>query len=203
MRTALDLLRELTELMPRAIFEWNPIQAAERMTTSDDFAWNAFAYTYNNYARNGFAPHPLRFGSLISLKPDGPRLQSVLGGTGVAISRHCKTVEAALDYACFTARGTTQRTIYLNAGGQPSHRAAWNDPAAEMVCGGFFSGTRVTQEEAFVRPRYSGYVPLQTNGGMALQEALRDGRDAEAVLEKLNVLYRQSRQAGSPSFQIN
>jgi hypothetical protein len=46
-------------------------------------------------------------------------------------------------------------------------------------------------------------VPLQTVGGNALQEALRDGRDAEAVLEKLDALYRESRQTGSPSFQAN
>ncbi len=39
---------------------------------------------------------------------------------------------------------------------QPSHRAAWNDPLADHLCGGFFSATRKTQEEAFVRPRYSG-----------------------------------------------
>lgn len=203
MRTALDLLRELTEHMPRSIFEWNPIQVAEHMTTSDDFAWNAFAYTYNNYARESFAPHRLRFGNLISLKPNSTRLQSVLGGTGIAISSHCKNVEAALDYARFIALGVTQRTLYVNSGGQPSHCAAWNDATADATCGGFFTGTRKTQEEAFVRPRYSGYVPLQTNGGNALQEALRDGRDSEAVLEKLDMLYRESRKTGSSLFQIS
>jgi multiple sugar transport system substrate-binding protein len=202
-RTALSLLRELTEPMPRAIFDWNPIQIAERMTAADDFAWCAFAYTYNNYARDGFARNRLRFGDLISLESNGPRLRSVLGGTGIALSAKCNNVEIALDYASFVANGATQRRLYANAGGQPSHRAAWNDPSADGLCGGFFSGTRTTQEEAFIRPRYSGYVPLQTNGGNALQEALRDGRDAEAVLEKLDTLYRESRKTGSPAFQAN
>jgi multiple sugar transport system substrate-binding protein len=202
-RAALNLLRELTEPMPRAIFEWNPIQVAERMTTTDDFALNAFAYTYNNYARDGFARHRLRFGNLISLQQKGPRLRSVLGGTGIAISAECTHVETALDYACFVTSGTTQRTLYANAGGQPSHRAAWNEPAVDALCGGFFSATRSTQEEAFVRPRYSGYVPLQTSGGNALQEALRDGRDREAVLDKIDALYRESRQSNSPSCQVN
>lgn len=203
MAAALNLLRELTEPMPREIFEWNPIQIAERMTTTDDFAWNAFAYTYNNYARDGFASARLRFGNLVSLETKGPRLRSVAGGTGMAISTECKDVETALDYACFTAADTTQKSIYLNAGGQPSHRAAWDDFSADLLCGGFFSGTRNTQEEAFVRPRYSGYVPLQTRGGNVLQEALRDGRDAGRVLEKLNKLYRESRQSGSRHFQTN
>ena len=202
-RTALNLLRELTEPMPKAIFDWNPIQVAERMTATDDFIWNAFAYTYNNYARDGFARNRLRFGNLISLEPNAPRLRSVLGGTGLALSVECKHVEIALDYACFVAGGTIQRTLYANAGGQPSHRAAWDDPSADVLCGGFFSATRATQEEAFIRPRYSGYVPLQTSGGNALQEALRDGRDMEAALEKVDALYRESRRTGSPSFQAN
>jgi multiple sugar transport system substrate-binding protein len=203
MRRAAEMLRELTEPMPRTIFDWNPIQVAERMTTTDDFAWNAFAYTYNNYARDGFAARRLRFGNLISLEPNGPRLRSVLGGTGIAISSHCRNCEAALAYATFVASGTVQRTVYANAGGQPSHRDAWNDSTAGALCGGFFKATQATQEEAFVRPRYSGYVPLQTEGGKALQELLRDGRDVEAVLEKLDSLYRDSRRTGSPAFQIN
>jgi multiple sugar transport system substrate-binding protein len=189
--------------MPREIFDLNPIQVAERMTATDDFAWNAFAYTYNNYARPGFARRALSFGNLFSLDTKGPRLRSVLGGTGIAISNHCKHVQAALEYARFVADGVTQKRIYLQAGGQPSHRAAWDAPDADKICGGFFSMTRATQQEAFVRPRYSGYVPLQTNGGNLLQQTLRDRRDAEAVLEELDALYRESRRTGSEEFQIN
>lgn len=203
METALDLLRELTEPMPPQIFDWNPIQVAERMTTTDDFAWNAFAYSYNNYARPGFARAPLRFGNLISLEPNGPRLRSVLGGSGIALSTHCRNPEIALDYASFVAGTNTQKTLYVNAGGQPSHSSAWNDPSADALCGGFFSGTKTAQEEAFVRPRYSGYVQLQTSGGTALQRALRDGPCTMAVLDKLDELYRASRKSGLPPFQIN
>jgi multiple sugar transport system substrate-binding protein len=203
LRQAAELLRELTALMPREIFGMNPIQIAERMTTTDDFAWNAFAYTYNNYARPGFAAKPLRFGNLISLVPGGPRLRSVLGGTGIAVSVNCKNAAAALDYAMFVAGGDTQKGIYLYAGGQPSHRAAWEDALADQLCGGFFSGTSVAQDSAFVRPRYSGYVALQTDGGNALQECLRDGSNLDATLDKLNALYRESRSRGGTDFQTN
>jgi multiple sugar transport system substrate-binding protein len=203
MQHAVEMLRELIAPMSREIFTMNPIQVAERMTTTDDFAWNAFAYTYNNYARPGFAAKQLRFGNLISLKSSGPRLRSVLGGTGIAISANCKNVAAAVDYALFTSNGQTQRTIYVQAGGQPSHRAAWDDQFADQLCGGFFSGTRDTQEEAIVRPRYSGYIALQTDGGNALQEHLRDGRSLDATLEKLDQLYRESRTRGGKDFQTN
>jgi multiple sugar transport system substrate-binding protein len=203
MQRAAELLRELTEPMPRDIFELNPIMVAEHMTTTDDFAWNVFAYTYNNYARPHFAAKPLRFGNLLSLETGGPRLHSVLGGTGIAISANCKNVSAALDYALFVASGKVQKGIYVHAGGQPSHRAAWDDKLADELCGGFFSGTRLTQSEAMVRPRYSGYVALQTDGGKALQEFLCDGRSLPAVLDKLDVLYRESRTRGSKDFQTN
>ncbi len=200
---ACEMLRELTEPMPREIFELNPIQVAARMAGTNDFAWNAFAYTYNNYARPHFAARPLRFGNLVSLKPRGPRLRSVLGGTGIAISTACRNVATALDYALFVARGDTQKGIYVQAGGQPSHAAAWSDRLTDELCGGFFSGTRVAQSEAIVRPRYSGYVPLQTEGGKALQEYLRDGRSLETTLEMLNALYRKSRVHGGRLFQDN
>ena len=203
MQRAAELLRELTEPMPREIFELNPILVAERMTTTDDFAWNAFAYTYNNYARANFAAKRLRFGNLIALEAGGPRLRSVLGGTGIAISANCKHVFAALDYALFVASGNVQKGIYVHAGGQPSHRAAWDDKLADQLCGGFFSGTRATQAEAIVRPRYSGYVALQTDGGKALQEYLRDGRSLPLVLDKLDALYRESRLRGGSDFQTN
>ena len=203
MRQAAEMLRELTGPMSRDIFDLDPIQVAERMTTTDDFAWNAFAYTYNNYARPGFAPKPLQFGNLITLQPGGPRLRSVLGGTGIAISTNCINVPAALDYALFTAGDCAQRTIYVQAGGQPSHRAAWDDTFANRLCGGFFSGTRLTQEEAMLRPRYSGYVPLQTDGGNALQEHLRGSLSLDATLDKLDALYRESRARGGKDFQTN
>jgi multiple sugar transport system substrate-binding protein len=189
--------------MSREIFAMNPIQLAERMTTTDDFAWNAFAYTYNNYARPGFAIKQLRFGNLIPLEPGGPRLRSVLGGTGIAISKHCANPQAALDLAIFTSSAHIQRTIYVQSGGQPSHRAAWDDAFADSLCGGFFSGTRTTQEEAIIRPRYSGYVALQTEGGAALQEHLRDSHSLTGTLDKLDALYRESRQRGGKDYQSN
>lgn len=203
LQQAVEMLAELTAPMSREIFTMNPIQVAERMTTTDDFAWNAFAYTYHNYARPGFAAKQLRFGNLISLVSGGPRLRSVLGGTGIAISKSCRNPQAALDYAAFTAAGHTQRTIYVQAGGQPSHLAAWDDAFADSLCGGFFSGTRLTQQEAIVRPRYSGYVALQTEGGIALQQHLRDGQSLASTLDQLDSLYRASRKRGSQDHQDN
>ena len=124
MRTALNLLRELTEPMPREIFEWNPIQVAERMTATDDFAWNAFAYTYNNYAREGFARSPPAF-----RQSDFAGTKRSAAAQRAGRNRHrplqpiAATWKSRLTTHVSSPSGTTQRTLYVNAGGQPSHRA--------------------------------------------------------------------------------
>jgi len=191
-RDAVALLRELTRPMPPEIYEWTPILLAEAMTTRDDLAYCAFAYAYHNYARPGFAAHPLRFGPLVRLDGGAP-LRSVLGGAGLAISRWCRHPDVALDYGVFATSAEVQRTLYFLAGGQPAHRAAWEDPTANALSGNFFRDTRTTHDEALVRPRYNGWVPLQHSCGYALQACLRDGADPVATLDEIDRLYRASR----------
>lgn len=190
---AIDLLRQLTSAMPCIIYDLNPIQVAEWMTSTDEVAYNAFAYTYGNYARPGFARRPLSFGNPVPLRRGGPALRSVIGGTGIAISKRCQAPRAALDYALYTASVDIQKRIYFPAGGQPAAAAAWNDPGLDALAGGFFSATCEGQSMAIIRPRYDGYVPIQTKGGLLLQQHLRDGRSLSATLEDLDRLYRASR----------
>ena len=196
-REALALLLELTRPMPPQIYDWTPILLAEAMTTRDDLAYCAFAYAYHNYAQQGFAAHPLRFGPLVRLD-SGAALHSVLGGTGLAISRWCRHPDVALDYGAFTTSAEVQRTLYFLAGGQPAHRAAWEDSTVNALSGNFFRDTRTTHDEALVRPRYSGWVPLQHSCGHALQACLRDGVDPAATLGEIERLYRASRSGAVP-----
>jgi multiple sugar transport system substrate-binding protein len=186
---AIAMLARLAEKMPGAIYGWNPIALAERMTRTDEIPFCAFAYSYNNYCRPGFADRPLRYASLPALDGGAP-LRSVVGGTGIAIGAGCRHPDAALDYAAFTASARVQAGIYASAGGQPSHRAAWDDPALDALLGGFLGDTRRDQEAAIVRPRYEGFVPLQEEAGVPLQTALRRECSPRAAWEKMNALYR-------------
>src|SRR5436309_829135 len=77
----------------------NPIATYEVMAATDDIVYCPFAYGYSNYARRGYARHTLRFGGLVSFA--GQPLRSTLGGTGLAISAHCRHVEQAVAYARF------------------------------------------------------------------------------------------------------
>ena len=189
-KNAMDLLRRLAEKMPPEIFGWNPIAIAELMTRSDDIAHCAFAYSYNNYCRPSFSAKPLRYGSLPIL--EGTALRSIIGGTGIAITRRCADVKCALDYALFTGSAPVQSGIYALAGGQPSRREAWTDSGLDSLCGDFFANTLRDQEQALVRPRYNGYVPLQEEAGVPLQRYLRGESTREAVWEEINSRYRAS-----------
>ncbi|MEO8738058.1 MAG: ABC transporter substrate-binding protein [Edaphobacter sp.] len=194
---ALELLRNLASYMPDEIYQWNPIVLYERMAATDEFAYCPFAYTYSNYARVGFAKHELSFSSPVSL-PDGRRVRTVLGGTGIGISQFCKHFEAALAVAKYVQSSICQRTMYTLCGGQPARRSAWVDPTLNQIAGHFFLRTLPAMDRAYVRPRYAGYVSFQEKAGVPIGEYLRRHRNgpsqhsAQQALDTVNALYRES-----------
>lgn len=188
---ALEALRELVTLCSPACLEHNPIRTYEAMVGGDEIAYCPFAYGYVNYARREYAARPLRFGGLVTR--GGRRLRSTLGGTGLAISRRCQNLPLALAYAEFVADPGCQAGLYVVAGGQPGHRRAWLDPEVNRTCGDFFRETLPTLDEAYLRPRYDGYIPFQDRAGSAVQAYLREGGDAVAALDRIDRFYRESR----------
>ncbi|HWQ15275.1 MAG TPA: extracellular solute-binding protein [Roseiflexaceae bacterium] len=191
---ALETLRELLGLCDPACLQRNPIRTYEALAEGDGLAYCPFAYGYSNYARPGYARHTLRFGGLVTF--GGRRLRSTLGGTGLAVSASCAHPEAALAYARYVASPETQRGLYVQSGGQPGHRAAWEDEAANALCGGFFRATLQTLDEAFLRPRFNGYDAFQDRAADLVHAYLRDGGDARGVAAALDALYRDSMQHG-------
>lgn len=188
---AMDLLKRLAKNMPKEIYKWNPIAIAEELTRGDRFAYCAFAYSYGNYCRPHFTATPLRYGNLVSLD-DGTPLRSIVGGTGLAITKRCQSLEAAVDFATYCASAAIQSGIYTYSGGQPARREAWQDSALDTFNGNFFSGCIASHEAALLRPRYDGYVPLQEEAGVPLQEYLRGDCDRETAWKKINERYRAS-----------
>jgi multiple sugar transport system substrate-binding protein len=189
---ALETLRELVALCDPACLSRNPIRTYEAMTTGDTIGYCPFAYGYANYARADYTDHPLRFGGLVEL--NGRRLRSTLGGTGLAISRNCKDRALALEYARFVASPEVQRGMYVIAGGQPGHRVAWTDPEVNRLTGVFFAETLPTLDEAWLRPRYSGYIPFQDRAGEIVHRFLKEGGNSGATLAAIDRAYRESLQ---------
>lgn len=188
---ALQHLRELVQYCDPRCLQRNPIATYEYMVANDQIAYCPCAYGYVNYARPEYVRHPLRFDTLATLH-DRP-LRSTLGGTGLAISAHCAHLEIALSYAQFVADPTCQRGLYFTSGGQSGHRQAWLDPNVNQACDTFFSRTLPTLDQAYLRPRYDGAIPLQDHAALIVYRYLREGGDPHMVLNDLNSLYRESR----------
>ncbi|GGD66589.1 extracellular solute-binding protein [Paenibacillus nasutitermitis] len=190
-KLALDKLRELASLCSREVFQRNPIATYEAMSEGNTLAYCPFAYGYSNYSRRGYAAHLLEFGDLVHYEEK--RLQSTLGGTGLAVSSSSKHKEQALAYAAFAADPMTQRTLFTEAGGQPGHRSAWEDAENNRRSLNYFSQTLPALDRAFVRPRYNGYLSFQDHAGDDVREYMMNGGNAAEVIGKLNRLYRDSR----------
>jgi multiple sugar transport system substrate-binding protein len=191
-RWALELLRELLALGHPESLDWNPIRTLDRMSQSDEVAYVPLLFGYSNYARAGFRPRLLRFGGIPSA---GPRAGggAILGGTGLAISARCRHKAEAAAFADWVCGAETQAGLYVQAGGQPGNRLAWLDAEANVLCQGFFADTLPTLQAAFLRPRYNGFMAFQDQAGAAIHAWLREGGSGEALIDRLNQIYRATR----------
>ncbi len=189
---ALEMLRELASLCTPEIFDWNPIAVYDALSSRDDLAYCPFAYGYSNYSRPGYAKHLLHFTDMVAIGEYG-RCITTLGGTGIAIAATCKHLDVALDYARYVADPACQRTLYVENSGQPAHRQAWLDAEANQRTAGFFSNTLPALDRAYLRPRYAGYLHFQDHAGAPVQDYVRNGGDARAVLRELERLVDESK----------
>ena len=184
---ALLMLRELVQLCDPLCLERNPIRTWEMLASGNMVAYCPFAYGYSNYWRQGYADHFLKAGGLIALD-DGRPLRSTLGGTGLAISSRCPEKSLAATYAQFVASGECQRTLYFDSGGQPGHRQAWESAEVNRRSNRFFADTLATLDDAYLRPRYEGYLGFQEHAGLVVHEYLKNGGHETAMIRELERL---------------
>jgi multiple sugar transport system substrate-binding protein len=189
-REALGLLGDVVARAHPMSLASDPPTVLDRMAKTDELAYVPLAFGYTNYGREGIAPHVLRFAP----GPTGARgvPSGTLGGAGLAVSAATAHAEAACAVAAFTASPDVQRTVYLEGGGQPGHRAAWTDDAANEATGGFFRDTLDALDAACLRPRHDGFLAFQDEAGDLVHGFLRTGGDADAVLDALDESYRAS-----------
>jgi multiple sugar transport system substrate-binding protein len=172
---ALAHLADLACLCGAESFHRNPIATYELMASGDRIAYCPFAYGYSNYSRDGYVPKLLRFGGLVTMA-DGRCLRSTLGGAGLAISRRCREVSSAAEYACFVASGACQRGLYFTSGGQPGHRAAWEDPAVNAACQ-FLPGHAAGSGPVLSSTAFSWLLGLSKSAGLVLHAFFTTGGD--------------------------
>jgi multiple sugar transport system substrate-binding protein len=188
-RAALERLGELFDLVHPSARDENPIAVLERMAGGDGVPYCPLLFGYSNYARDGFREHLVRFAPI----PSGGagHAGGILGGAGIGVSARSAHLTEAVAYAAHLASPAVQRGTYVTSGGQPAHRAAWTDAAADELTHGFFSGTLPALDAAYLRPRHPRFVEVQTRGGELLRKFLVDrDRDADGVLDELDALHR-------------
>lgn len=181
---ALMLLRRLQDCSAPQAGSENPIAIWERMSTTDEVAYCPLAFGYSNYARPGYRPKPLTFGTIPSacLGPVG----ATLGGTGLAISARSPHREIALQYVVWVAGRECQRTLYFTSGGQPGSNSAWNDEQANLSTSGYFRATLPVLQQAWLRPRSATFPRYQNTAAEAIQRFLEGRRSPDEALDDLN-----------------
>ena len=189
--SALHQLKGLGEYAITEARGMNPIAVWEKMSTTDEIAYCPIAFGYSNYARPGYRRAPIHFTNIPSRPPRGPA-GSVLGGAGLAISARCKELSAAVDYAVWLASAECQKTIYVYSGGQPGNRNAWIDPAINEISNHFFEATLPTLEQAFLRPRFAGFVEFQSQASFLISGFLQGKHSSTFTLNSLDECFRKA-----------
>lgn len=188
---ALRMLKELYSLVSPECAHHNPIAIWDLLTESDKAAICPFAYGYSNYSRSSFTSHPIETGGLISIEGHG-QCRSTLGGAGLAISSKCLNIESAVQYCQYVACAETQRGLYFQSGGQPGHRSAWLSESVNRESHHFFQATLSTLDEAWLRPRWNGYLDFQSSASVMVHEYLWGGGHAGDIVARLNEMAQQT-----------
>lgn len=190
---ALEILRELIAHLDPADMTRDPIATYEAMAQPGAACVCApLIYGYVNYARAGFRPVRIACADIPTVKAGAGHRGSILGGTGIAVSRACRFAEQAVAFAFWLASAETQAHAYVEGGGQPAHAVAWDDPAVNASVMNFYRTTRTTLDGARLRPRHNGYMRFQHDGSLALNEALQSSVPSRRVVSRLNDLYRRN-----------
>jgi multiple sugar transport system substrate-binding protein len=192
-REVLDRLHSLIDLAhPRSV-EWNPIQVYDFMISRSDAVYCPYAFGYSNYSRAGNSVR-LKF---MNAPAAGRRgcAGTMLGGTGVAISKLSAHPSQAIAYAKWLVSSEHQRGTYFREGGQPASLAAWTDPSVNAMAGDFFSATLPTLQTAYLRPRFDGFVRFFEAAGIEINRCLRGELKDAPLIRWLNDHYAAQRVA--------
>lgn len=191
-REAYERLRELAGRMDPRCSEQDPIAVLEQMAAPDSRAACApLIYGYVSYCRLDARGARIAFADLAPLERGGSCAGSALGGTGIAVSAQGTERAAAIAFARWVAGAEAQCGPYLAGGGQPAHRAAWDDPLANGGSLGFYRNTLATLEGAWVRPRHPGYMTFQDAAAERLKRALAAREPGAVAIAAINRLYRE------------
>ena len=188
---ALDTLHRLYARAPKGLLGLNPIGLLDTLARTDSIALVPLVFGYVNYAVPRDDAPRILFGDAPSAVPGGRR-GSVLGGTGIAVTKRARPSPALLDHLVWLLSPEAQAGFIPDHEGQPSARAAWRDERVNARSGQFYRRTEATVEDALLRPRHDGYIAFQTTAGAAIWGMLDTDAEPSITLARLRALWRES-----------
>jgi multiple sugar transport system substrate-binding protein len=189
----LNRLHALIALAHPGSVEWNPIQVYDFMIGAGEAVYCPYGFGYSNYSRVG-NPVRLKFTNAPAAGTLGCA-GTMLGGTGVAISKLGAHQLEAIAYAKWLVSAEHQRGTYFREGGQPASLAAWTGSSVNAMADSFFSGTLQTLQTAYVRPRFDGFVRFFEAAGIQINRCLRGELKDADLIRWLNRHYAEHRVA--------
>lgn len=189
----LDRLHALIAVAHPKSVDWNPIQAYDFMVSGSDAVYCPYGFGYSNYSRIANSVR-LKFTDAPGASQRGCA-GTMLGGTGVAVSKLSAHQAEAIAYAKWLVSPEHQCGAYFRAGGQPASLGAWLDKSVNAASEDFFSGTLQTLQTAYVRPRFDGFVRFFGAAGIEINRCLRGEIQDAALIERLNHSYAARRLA--------
>jgi multiple sugar transport system substrate-binding protein len=179
-------MRSIGSRAPNGSSTQNPISLLQRMTVTDEIAFCPLVYGYVNYS----SPD-LRFSDAPCAAPGG-RHGSTIGGTGIAISARTDITPALTNHVEWLMSANTQRGFIPQHDGQPSNRGAWLDDEVNQASGGFYRSTLATIEDAWVRPRFRGYIPFQSTASAIIRAVIAGHEPVKSGLTRLRAEFTKA-----------
>ncbi|MBV9674500.1 MAG: carbohydrate ABC transporter substrate-binding protein [Verrucomicrobia bacterium] len=185
---AFDILARLYSRLDPAALSLNPIAVLEKMSRENTMQYCPLCYGYVNYAAdNSTKKRPLTFIDAPVYFPNQIR-GSVLGGTGLALSRRTNVEHRLREYLLWLVSEKAQVEFIPSHAGQPALRAAWLDDRTNTMARNFYRNTLSTVEQAWVRPQRPGYIKFQNQASGLVRAALQHNQSARTFNQELTRL---------------
>ena len=188
---SLEMMKNISTYLISDCFVMDPINTAEILSSNDDFYYSPYTYGFSNYSRENYRTNILTYANVLNLSNKGPN-GTHLGGTGIAISNKSNHKDLALEYSYWIAGADCQQTLFYTSGGQPGNSLAWENQQINNECNSFFNNTRLTLNQAWIRPRHNGYMKFQDESGNIINEYLQSNTNESIIIDKLKKMYAES-----------
>jgi len=194
----IDFIMEIGKYGPKQAYDWNPIHLLDAMSTGDELMYSPALFGYSNYGMVGFKRNLIEFGPIPS--SGFGAIGGILGGAGIGITKSCKNPELAAEIIKIIGSPKIQRSLYATTGGQSGHRSAWLDSDLNSFTNNFYANTLDNLDNSYLRPRFPGFIEIQTSSGDILAEAVYGKISPEAAIEGINKLYQDQLKKWSDFF---